>query len=97
MKLLSRLKRLRGTPWDVFGYARERREERALIERYEDLLDRLEQDLSAANYDVAAELAALPEMIRGFGPVKAQAVTKAAKREQKLLALFVDPLASEAA
>ena len=97
MKLLSRLKRLRGTPWDVFGYARERREERALIERYEDLLDRLEQDLSAANYDVAVELAALPEMIRGFGPVKAQAVTKAAKREQKLLALFVDPLASEAA
>ena len=76
MKVLARFKRLRGTPFDVFGYTAERRMERELIGWYEDVIERLLQQLDAANVDQAAEIAGLVMKIRGFGPVKEQAVRR---------------------
>lgn len=38
-RVLRRMKRLRGTPFDVFGAGRDRRAERALIADYERLID----------------------------------------------------------
>ena len=79
--LLAPLKVLRGTPFDVFGYTAERREERALIGQYRaDIAARLEA-LSPANRDAALAIARLPEQIRGFGHVKARHL--AAAREQR--------------
>ena len=45
-RLLARLKRLRGTPFDVFGYSRERRIERRILADYEALIEELLASLS---------------------------------------------------
>ncbi|MEM9581942.1 MAG: indolepyruvate ferredoxin oxidoreductase family protein [Pseudomonadota bacterium] len=84
-KMLAKLKALRGTPLDVFGYSEERRMERALIKQYEADLDAI---VSASNKEAAIALAELPLDIRGFGPVKQANERKAAKRREELLAIL---------
>ncbi|WP_366938899.1 DUF6537 domain-containing protein, partial [uncultured Paracoccus sp.] len=87
-KLLARLKFLRGTPFDPFGYAAERRRERAAIREYEaDMRDVLAK-VTDATMPVAVELAELPLTVRGYGPVKAQAEAAAAIRRRELLEQF---------
>jgi indolepyruvate ferredoxin oxidoreductase len=73
---LSKVKRLRGTPLDPFGYTEERRMERALIREYRAVLDTLTAGLAASNTDDAARIAAMVMDIRGFGPVKAEAAAR---------------------
>jgi indolepyruvate ferredoxin oxidoreductase len=88
MRMLTRMKRLRGTPLDVFGYSAERRMERALIKQYEaDMADVLPK-LNAATRDAILALAELPLQIKGFGQVKAANEAKAAKRREELLAVI---------
>jgi len=95
MQLLSRLRGLRGTPLDIFGYSAERRMERKLIADYESLLDEVLSGLTPENHALAVELAAVPEKIRGFGHVK-EAHLKAAKAcEADLLAAFRNPALRE--
>lgn len=77
MRVLARLKALRGTWADPFGHTAERRMERALAAEYQAILDRLLAGLTPDNVDRAAEIAGLALTIRGFGPVKAQAVERA--------------------
>jgi indolepyruvate ferredoxin oxidoreductase len=84
--LLARLKFLRGTALDVFGYAEERRTERALVGEYEALVDELLGKLDAGNHLVAVELARIPEEIRGYGHVKARHLEKARAKQAELLA-----------
>ncbi|RCS57154.1 indolepyruvate ferredoxin oxidoreductase family protein [Parvibium lacunae] len=71
-KLLAKMKGLRGTPFDVFGYTEERRRERQLAVDYAARLRAVLTDLSPANYALAVEIACLPEQVRGFGHVKAR-------------------------
>lgn len=85
-KLLAQMKGLRGTPLDLFGYTAERRTERALIAQFEADMDRVLALGGRVNADAALALAALPQTIRGFGPVKAANVEKAAKQRDNLLA-----------
>ncbi len=73
-RMLARLKVLRGTPLDIFGYTRERQMERKLIAWYEELLTQLLPRLHAGTVGPLAEIAALPMEIRGYGPVKDAAV-----------------------
>jgi len=86
--LLAKLNGLRGTPFDLFGYTRERRMERRLIEEYREtiatLLDRLDEE----NYDAAVQVASLPADIRGFGHVKEEAVGKAQADKKRLMKAF---------
>jgi indolepyruvate ferredoxin oxidoreductase len=84
--LLARLKFLRGTALDVFGYSEERRTERALVGEYEALVDELLGKLAADNHAVAVELARVPEEIRGYGHVKARHLDKARAKQADLLA-----------
>ncbi|WP_178117925.1 DUF6537 domain-containing protein [Pseudomonas sp. R5(2019)] len=88
-RVLAKLRVLRGTPLDVFGYTDERRQERALVQRYEaviaEVLSLLEEGRGTSNYDVMVELAALPEQIRGYGHVRAKSMELAAQREAVLL------------
>jgi indolepyruvate ferredoxin oxidoreductase len=88
MRLLAGLKRLRGTPFDPFGYSTERRTERRLVAEYEARIDELLAGLDAANHAAAVELARLPEQIRGFGHVKEQNLAAARRREAELLAAW---------
>ena len=83
---LAKLRRLRGTPFDVFGYHPERKAERALIARYEADLGRLIGELDAGRLPIAIELARLPDEIRGYGHVKAAAMQRAAEKREALLA-----------
>ncbi|OWY01266.1 indolepyruvate ferredoxin oxidoreductase [Thioclava sp. F1Mire-8] len=87
-RLLAKLKGLRGTPFDPFGYAEERKMERALIKQYEADMAEVLPKVTPDTMEIARELAELPLTIRGFGPVKAQAEQMAAKRREELLAAF---------
>jgi len=92
LKLLARMKRLRGTRFDPFAYSAERRMERRLIAEYESFLDELESLLDDGRYEVAVELAALAEQVRGFGPVKARAVEVYDAKRAELLERFRKPV-----
>jgi indolepyruvate ferredoxin oxidoreductase len=83
-KLLARMKGLRGKPYDPFGWTAERREERALVERYEASVRRLLDGLTVANHALAVKIATVPDDIRGYGHVKAAAITKARAAERAL-------------
>jgi indolepyruvate ferredoxin oxidoreductase len=87
-RMLARLKGLRGTPLDIFGYTAERRMERALIKQYEADMARILPKITPATRELALELARLPLDIRGFGPVKHGNAEVAAKRRLALLASF---------
>ena len=88
LRLLAGMKRLRGTPLDVFGYSAERKMERALIKQYEaDMADVLPK-LTDQTRDAIVALAELPLQIKGFGPVKQANEVKAAKRREELLAVI---------
>ena len=82
--VLAKLKALRGTRLDLFGYSAERKRERALIDSYRDTILALLATLNADNHAVAVELASLPEKIRGFGHVKDAAMVVAHEEEQRL-------------
>ncbi len=92
-KALAALRRLRGTPIDVFGRTAERRMERQLIADYERLARELLDTLTAGNVGLAAEIASIPEHIRGYGHVKHAHLQAARQREAALLARWRDPLA----
>jgi indolepyruvate ferredoxin oxidoreductase len=87
-RTLARLKRLRGTVFDPFGYTAERRMERALIADYEKTLAELLERLTPANHHLAVGIAAIPEKIRGFGHVKKRSLKAARADEATLLDLF---------
>ena len=85
---IRRLRRLRGTWLDPFGYTEERKMERRLIIEYENMIGGLLSALNVTNLRIAAELALLPEKMRGYGHVKQKNVEAARKRESVLLAEF---------
>jgi len=97
MGLLARLKGLRGTALDVFGYSAERRRERALIDEYLEAVGGLLDGLTPERVPLAAEIAAIPEFIRGYGHVKERHLKDAKAREAQLLARWRDPSAKSAA
>ncbi len=90
LKVLAKLKGLRGTPLDIFGYTTERKMERALIRQYEKDMKEVLPSLTPETSDAIAALAALPLDIRGFGPVLVANEAKAAKRREELLAVIRD-------
>ncbi len=87
-KLLAKLRFLRGTPLDVFGYTAERRMERQLLADYRQRVQALLAALDAGNLGVAVEIASIPEHIRGYGHVKHAHLETARAREAELLARF---------
>jgi len=87
-RILARLRRLRGTPFDIFGRSAERQLERRLISEYEALIDEILARLSPANHEIAVELASSPAEIRGFGHIKEANLTQVKSREETLLARF---------
>jgi len=88
---LAKLKGLRGTRFDPFGYTAERREERALITGFEATLETLIGGLDAKKYGLAVEIAKVPDMIRGYGPVKKANIEKAKTRHDSLMRQWMAP------
>lgn len=90
-QMLARLKKLRGTALDLFGYTRERRMERRLISDYEETVAELTAGLSVDNHALAIEIADLPQQIRGYGHVKERNIEAVKAQEKNLLTLFRSP------
>jgi indolepyruvate ferredoxin oxidoreductase len=84
-RVLAKLRFLRGTPLDAFGYTAERRGERRLIGDYEATVGGLLDGLAAGNVALAARIASVPEHIRGYGHVKHAHLARAKAREADLL------------
>ncbi len=84
-RLLAKLRFLRGTALDVFGYTAERRKERALIERYRATIEELLAGLTRERLPLALDIARLPERIRGFGHVKERHLAEVEPRWEALL------------
>ncbi|WP_311931651.1 indolepyruvate ferredoxin oxidoreductase family protein [Microbispora sp. H11081] len=82
---------LRGTPLDVFGYAALRRVERTLVGEYRGLVRRALDRLTPDTAQAVAEIAALPDLIRGYEGVKLARVAEFRDRAAALLARLDDP------
>jgi indolepyruvate ferredoxin oxidoreductase len=87
-RLLGRLKGLRGTAFDVFGYTAERRRERQLIGEYRSTIEELLPVLTPENVELVAKIAALADTIRGYGHVKEQSLREYDQQLPRLLASF---------
>jgi indolepyruvate ferredoxin oxidoreductase len=74
--LLRRMRRLRGGPFDVFGWDPERRLERALLDEYRALVSELVDPGCQLPYEGRLELAASPMGIKGYGPIKVAAIER---------------------
>jgi len=83
--ILQKGAKLRGTVFDVFGYTAERKLEREWIRRYEADIDTVLEHLSADTLDASLHLLSVPEQIRGFGPVKLDAMKLAEEKRTAAL------------
>jgi indolepyruvate ferredoxin oxidoreductase len=75
-RTLRAMRKLRGTPLDVFGHTAMRRLERRLADDYERDMRALVPRLGTVDPALAASYAALPLEIRGYEDVKLAAVTR---------------------
>ena len=73
---LAGLRHLRGTPLDVFGYARHRREERQVAEEYAGLVEAALAGLTPDGYAAAVDLARSVEEIRGYEDIKSASIAR---------------------
>jgi indolepyruvate ferredoxin oxidoreductase len=92
LRVLARMKVLRGTGFDIFGHAAVRREERALIAWYRSLVQELLERVAPENLPRAIELAALPDQIRGYENIKLESIRHVKRlAEEKLTLLKQSP------
>ena len=99
-RLLRSLRRLRGTPFDLFGYARVRRVERGLVGEYRALVSEAMERLGPETHATAVELCDLPDVVRGYEEIKLASVERFRERAAELLAQLrsaeaTAPVASE--
>jgi indolepyruvate ferredoxin oxidoreductase len=80
--VLKRLRRLRGTPLDPFGWTEERVQERRLRDSYLQWASDLDR-VTDATYAEALRIARTPEDVRGFGPVKTPSLRAALEMLEK--------------
>ena len=90
MRVLARMKIVRGTPFDIFGYTAERRTERALIGWYEAQVERMLESLDAQRFTSLLAIAKAPMDIRGYGPVKEAAIHKVQAEVERLWARLAE-------
>jgi indolepyruvate ferredoxin oxidoreductase len=83
-RLLARLRFLRGTPFDPFGYTAERKAERKLIADYLATIEPHLEALRGEQIPVLARIARLPQMIRGYGHVKEQSIGRSLLEKARL-------------
>ena len=69
-RVLRSMKSLRGKPLDPFRYAEVRRIERKLIGEYEGLVEHALVHLDPSTHGTVAEIAGLPDIIRGYEHIK---------------------------
>jgi indolepyruvate ferredoxin oxidoreductase len=88
LKLLREIRRVRGTPLDIFGYAKVRRVERVLITEYCTMIEALLPHLDEGHYDLAVQIAELPDLIRGYEDIKLASVSEFHRKVEDLRQRF---------
>lgn len=88
LRLLRRMKTLRGTRWDPFGYAGVRREERQLIGWYRQTMTQVLAHLNDSNYALAVVIANAPDAIRGYEHLKLRRLAETKELVAQHLARF---------
>ncbi len=83
-RVLRGMRRLRGTPLDVFGLPKVRRVERALIGEYRSLVERSLEELRPETHATVAKIAALADMVRGYEDIKLRNVERYRAEAEKL-------------
>ena len=83
--VLAKLKGLRGTIFDPFGWQADRKLERALISEYKALIRRVSHEVTPASMHAAVEIAASVDLVAGYGPVKEAGVEAYRARVLELL------------
>jgi indolepyruvate ferredoxin oxidoreductase len=97
-RVLSKLRGLRGTPFDIFGRTEERKTERALVGEYRASIEQVLATLGADNHALAVEIARVPEQIKGFGHVKERNLAAARLQWARLMEQWTaDPSRRQAA
>jgi indolepyruvate ferredoxin oxidoreductase len=81
LKLLASLKPLRGGALDIFGRSSHRREERELVGWYRHLIE------TNLDHPGIAELAGLPDAIRGYDEIKSRSIAAAKQKARELCEL----------
>ena len=89
--VLAKLRFLRGSVFDPFGYTAERKQERALIDLYMATMSRLLDRLTPENLAQVIAVARIPEDIRGYGHVKERHLKAAMQKEASLLEMIDHP------
>ncbi|WP_228002225.1 indolepyruvate ferredoxin oxidoreductase family protein [Nocardia australiensis] len=84
LRVLAKGKRLRGTKFDPFGYARVRKVERVLLAHYTEMVTNLAADLDSAGYDRAVAAAVLADVVRGYEDIKLANVERYRERVAEL-------------
>ncbi len=84
-RVLRHGRRIRGSRLDIFGYAKLRRVERALVPEYQALVDQAIGWLGKHNAEQVAEIANLPDLIRGYEDLKLARVAEFRTKATSLL------------
>jgi indolepyruvate ferredoxin oxidoreductase len=88
LKLISKMKALRGSFLDPFGYTTERRMERRLITEYREMILLLANSVTDATLAQATEIADAAHLVAGYGPVKEEGEKAYRTRVAALLAAY---------
>ena len=88
LRLLRRLKTLRGRRWDPFGYAKVRRAERQLIPWYRQTITQVLAHLDDSNHALAVVIANAPDAIRGYEDIKLRRLAETQELVAQHLARF---------
>jgi indolepyruvate ferredoxin oxidoreductase len=91
LSILQHFKFVRGTAFDIFGYSAHRKQERALIGWYRNLIDQVQSNLTPENLPQALEIAALPDQIRGYEQIKERNIATVKQQAAEKLAAYVQP------
>ena len=94
--LLARMKALRGTAFDPFGYSSERKMERALPSEYSAMIFRHLDANKPLDLPRLVALAKSAELVRGYGHIKEANVAKYRSECQRLESAIGQPVAQAA-
>ncbi len=86
LRVLARMKGLRGTVLNPFGYHAEARMHRDLLGWYEALLDRVAAAWSPDTENACIEIISACDEIRGYGPVRQQAADRVRQEVDDVMA-----------
>ncbi len=84
LALMGRMRFLRGTPFDPFGYSRVRRVERGLAREYTTLVSSLVATLDSETYERAVEVAGAIDVVRGYEGIKLSNIERYRRRLTEL-------------